>query len=69
MLRFLALLRPEMLAQEWTGIGKAWGGQAFEKTSGLEDGKFEKWEMGRWDLGHRNEERIGTVKMAEVQNP
>lgn len=44
----------------------AWGGWALEKTSGLKDGKFERWETEGWDLGTRNEERIGTVKMVEI---
>lgn len=69
MLRFLAPLKPEMLAPEWRGIGMARGGWALGKTGGLQAGKFERQEAGGWDLGHKNEERIGTVKMAEIQEP
>lgn len=67
MLRFLALLKPEMVAQGWRDIGLAWGGRGLEKTGGLQTGESGGCDIGGWDLGCRNEERIRMVKTADRQ--
>lgn len=67
MLRFLALLKPEMLAQGWRAIGMAWGGWGLEKTSGLQTGESGRMDTGGWGLGCRNEERMGILRMTDMQ--
>lgn len=44
--RFLALLKPDMLAQGWKDLGMALGGWGHEKASGLQPGEFGGWGGG-----------------------